>query len=39
MPLLHIEHGVTDLNTWLKAFDEFEPQRKEAGVTQVRIGQ
>jgi hypothetical protein len=38
MPYLHIEHGVVDLDTWLKAFDEFEPQRSAAGVTQVRVG-
>jgi hypothetical protein len=31
MPLLHIEHGVTDLDAWLKTFDLFEPQRKAAG--------
>ncbi|MCV7400604.1 hypothetical protein H7K24_10585 [Mycobacterium fragae] len=39
MPLLHIEHGVNDLDTWLKVFNAFEPQRKAAGVTQVRLGQ
>ena len=37
MPLLHIEHGVSDLDAWLKTFDLFEPQRKAAGVQAVRI--
>jgi hypothetical protein len=37
MALLHIEHGVADLDTWLNVFDQFEPQRKASGVKQVRI--
>jgi hypothetical protein len=39
MPLLHIEHGITDLDTWLKAFDRYEPQRNAAGVKSARISQ
>lgn len=37
MPLLHIEHGITDLDAWLKAFDRYEPQRNAAGVKNARI--
>jgi hypothetical protein len=37
MPLLHIEHDITDLDAWLEVFDRFEPQRKAAGVRQVRV--
>jgi hypothetical protein len=39
MPLLHIEHGITDLNTWLKTFDRYEPQRNAAGVKKTRVSQ
>ncbi len=39
MPLLHIEHGITDLDAWLKAFDRYEPQRSAAGVKTARISQ
>jgi hypothetical protein len=29
---LHIEHAITDLDTWLRAFARFEPARRKAGV-------
>jgi hypothetical protein len=34
---LHIEHPITDLDTWLQAFDGFAAARREAGVTSQRI--
>jgi hypothetical protein len=37
MAFLHIEHGITDLDAWLKAFDRYEPQRNAAGVKSARI--
>src|ERR1700758_1136656 len=38
MPTLHIEHPITDLDTWLQAFSQFAPAREQAGVkaTQIR---
>lgn len=39
MPESNPLHGVGDLDAWLKAFDQFEPQRTAAGVRRVRIGQ
>jgi hypothetical protein len=30
--ILHIEHPITDLTTWLEAFARFEPARAQAGV-------
>jgi hypothetical protein len=32
MATLHIEHQITDLDTWLGAFRRFAPARREAGV-------
>ena len=32
MPTLHIEHPITDFDTWLSAFDRFAGFRHEAGV-------
>ena len=32
MPTLHIEHPITDLQTWLGAFKRFEEARRNAGV-------
>jgi hypothetical protein len=29
---LHIEHAITDLQTWLDAFNKFEEARRKAGV-------
>ena len=39
MVTLHIEHGITDLNTWLGAFARFEDARKKAGVRAHRVRQ
>jgi hypothetical protein len=39
MPTLHIEHEITDLKTWLEAFNRFGEARREAGVTAQRIHQ
>ena len=39
MATLHIEHGITDLNTWLGAFQRFEGVRKKAGVRAYRVHQ
>jgi hypothetical protein len=32
MPTLHIEHPITDLETWLSAFNGFADARRQAGV-------
>lgn len=32
MATLHIEHPITDLETWLGAFNRFEEARTKAGV-------
>jgi hypothetical protein len=39
MATLHIEHPITDLQTWLGAFRGFEEARKEAGVRAERVRQ
>jgi hypothetical protein len=39
VPVLHIEHPITDLNTWLQAFNGFAPARQQAGVKAERIWQ
>ena len=39
MPTLHIEHPITDLDTWLAAFDRFADRRAAAGVTDQRVWQ
>jgi hypothetical protein len=39
MPTLHIEHAITDLSTWLVAFERFEPARTNAGVRSETIHQ
>jgi hypothetical protein len=36
---LHIEHPISDLGTWLAAFDQFADARRDAGVTAQRIRQ
>jgi len=36
---LHIEHPITDLKTWLDAFNSFADARKNAGVRAHRIHQ
>ena len=39
MPSLHIEHSITDLSTWLAAFNKFHRARANAGVRSVRVHQ
>lgn len=39
MPTLHIEHPITDLETWKTAFGRFAEQRARAGVTASRVRQ
>lgn len=39
MATLHIEHAISDLNTWLGAFRKFAEAREKAGVRTVRIYQ
>jgi len=39
MPSLHIEHSITDLSTWLAAFNRFQEARAKAGVRSVRVHQ
>ena len=37
MATLHIEHPISDLQTWLGAFTKFEEARKKAGVRSQRV--
>jgi hypothetical protein len=39
MAALHIEHPITDLATWLRAFARFEQTRAKAGVQSETIHQ
>jgi hypothetical protein len=39
MATLHIEHEITDLQTWLGAFGRFGEARQEAGVKAQRVAQ
>ena len=39
MATLHIEHPITDLQTWLGAFTRFEDARRKAGVRAQRVRQ
>ena len=39
MATLHIEHPITDLRTWLGAFNKFGDARKNAGVREQRVRQ
>jgi hypothetical protein len=39
MATLHIEHPISDLQTWLGAFNKFEEARKRAGVRSQRVHQ
>ena len=39
MATLHIEHPITDLETWLGAFGWFEEARQTAGVKEARVHQ
>ena len=37
MPTLHIEHRITDFDTWRSAFDRFGGARRQAGVRAQRV--
>ena len=39
MATLHIEHPITDLATWLSAFNGFAAARRNAGVRSERVQQ
>ena len=39
MATLHIEHPISDLETWLGAFNRFEDARTKAGVRSQRVHQ
>jgi hypothetical protein len=39
MPAILVQHHVTDFKTWLKGFEEHEPKRKEASVTNASVWQ
>jgi hypothetical protein len=39
MPTLHIEHPITDFETWSSAFGRFAEVRRQAGVVKHRIQQ
>ena len=39
MATLHIEHPISDLQTWLGAFGRFADARKKAGVRSQRVYQ
>jgi hypothetical protein len=39
MATLHIEHEITDLETWLGAFRRFAEARENAGVKAERVAQ
>lgn len=37
MPTLHIEHPITDFETWASAFARFSDRRRAAGVRAERV--
>ncbi len=39
MPVLHIEHEISELAVWLDAFTKFAPAREAAGVTRTEVYQ
>lgn len=39
MTTLHIEHPITDFETWAAAFDRFAAARRQAGVSSHRVQQ
>jgi hypothetical protein len=39
MATLHIEHPVTDFDTWKAAFDQFAELRQKSGVREHRVQQ
>ena len=39
VPVLHIEHPISDLGTWLEAFNRFADARRDSGATAERVHQ
>ena len=39
MPVLHIEHEISELSVWLEAFKKSAPAREAAGVTRTEVYQ
>lgn len=39
MPVLHIEHEISELAVWLDAFKKLAPAREAAGVTRTEVYQ
>lgn len=39
MPTLHIEHPITDFDTWVSAFNRFAEVRRNAGIRAERVQQ
>jgi hypothetical protein len=39
MPVLHIEHEISELEVWLDAFKKDAPAREAAGVTRTEVYQ
>ena len=39
MAILHIEHEISDLTSWLEAFNRFAPAREQAGVQRTEVYQ
>jgi hypothetical protein len=39
VPTLHIEHAITDFDTWNSAFERFAEFRRQSGVREQRIQQ
>jgi len=39
MATLPIEHQISDIDTWLQAFNTFAPARKQAGVSETHVWQ
>lgn len=37
MPILHIEHAITDFAVWSRAFDTLADRRRSAGVRSERV--
>ncbi len=37
MPTLHIQHPITDFDTWSSAFGRFAEARRQAGVREQRV--
>jgi hypothetical protein len=39
MPTLHIEHAITDVNTWLQTFNAYTDARRRGGVLNECVSQ